>query len=181
VRRKQRGVIGLDLSITAPAGCFIPPGWRLGVWEDLRYSTFPQILKKEQEQLEELSTRYARLIEIGAWVLEFVRTHNASDVYVENYGFSRSSSSVTRLAELGGVVRTRLFESGILLRPVTASHARKILLGQVPKKDSKTETHLRLWKHNAPFANGDECDAFCVANAGLSDLGFPCMMLHEAH
>ena len=175
MRRKQRGVIGLDLSITAPAGCFIPPGWRLGVWEDLNMWRMDPVPPAS----DDFEALYERLDSITRGVVRFVTQHAPSLVRVENYAFSKRSSSVTKLAELGGAVRVALFNHSYVAVPVPVSQARKLLLGKLPQKDAKLAVQRALYQHGATFKDDNETDAFTISNFALSETGAPCMMLHE--
>lgn len=172
------GVVGFDLSLKAPAACFIPAGWELGDWNRLTSTTYvghdDALVRTTADGLR---WQYRRLAKISEWARAFVLTHRAAHTFVENYAFSKSSSSVTRLAELGGVARVELLTYGRTLIPIVASSARKLILGKVPREDQKVVTQQALWDHGAEFANGDECDAFVVANAGLSEIGLPFLSL----
>jgi|SRR5882672_709621 len=176
--RSLGGIVGFDLSLTAPAACFIPQGWELGDWLTLRFETYvggDDALVKTG--VDALAWQYRRLIKISGWARNFVLEKRAQHTFVEGYAFSKHSSSVTRLAELGGVCRVELFTYGRTLRPVVASSARKLILGKLPREDVKRVTHQAIWDHGAPFADGDQVDAFVVANAGLSELGLPFLSL----
>jgi hypothetical protein len=185
VSRRRRGVVGFDLSLRAPAACFIPPGWALGDWAcaDFGYETFDPRHEVRDEEHAELRAAYRRIGAIVHWAADFVEMHQNRhacpvEVFVENYAFSKSSSSVTKLAELGGAMRFHFYVARrTVVRSVVASSARKLILGKLPRKDVKTVTQQALWDHGAPFADGDQADSFVVANAGLSELGLPFLSL----
>jgi Holliday junction resolvasome RuvABC endonuclease subunit len=170
--QKRTVVLGLDLSLRRPAAVVIPAGWELGRWQDLKRLSF--------EPLEVASDRerYMRVGGIVARMIVFAREHEVSYAGVEDYAFSKSSSSVTKLAELGGHARVEfLRRMGLLLRPVAASQARRQLLGALPPKNAKILTQRALYAAGAPFANDDECDAFAVANFMLTELGLVALSL----
>lgn len=173
MRRREPSVVGLDLSLRSPAAVLIPAGWELGNWHELSWwsGNFPPPAPGD------LAGQYARLLHITKTVVDFVVGSGATDVFVENYAFSASSTSVTKLAELGGAVRVALWRAEHLVRPVVASQARKLLLGKLPKEGAKVAVQRALYAHGAPFTNDDECDAFAVANLGLSELGLTAMTL----
>jgi Holliday junction resolvasome RuvABC endonuclease subunit len=172
VRRPVVRVVGLDLSLTCPAGVGIPDGWELGDWSTLqtfRYQTLP---------LREGEDRVERLLDVAWHVCHFVKRCRATRVFAEAYAFSRRSSSVTKLAELGGVVRAELHrQDSPRVEELTASFCRKLLLGKLPRRDAKVEVEHRLRKNGAPFRDDNEADAFAVANAGLSECGLPFLSL----
>lgn len=177
-RRVASPIVGLDLSLTGPAACWIPSGWEIGDWSALKVEAWKPALPKSPDNLDEL---YFRLAWITHRVRDFVTAKSKERpayVAVEGYAFAAHSSSVTKLAELGGAVRVALWEAGFLAHPVTASAARKFLLGKLPKKDAKVATHLALWGAGAPKEwSGDVLDAFACANYALSDQGVPAMTL----
>jgi hypothetical protein len=172
-------IIGLDLSLRGPAAVAIPFDWAFD-WK-LQHATFGYELKEPTEE-----TRIERLLTISRDVRMFIRRNlpkGAADasgvkVYVENYAFSRSSSSVTKLAELGGIVRGEVWrEFGLTLTPVTASSARKLFLGHCPK-GAKEMVEAELAGLDAPFKGNDECDAFVVANFGRAEHGLAAFTLN---
>jgi Holliday junction resolvasome RuvABC endonuclease subunit len=170
--RKRVVVLGLDLSLRRPAAVVIPHSWELGAWNDLaRLSFEPEEPKSDRE-------RYMRIGGIVTRMIAFAREHGATYAGVEDYAFSKSSSSVTKLAELGGHARVEfLHRMGLVLRPVVASQARRQLLGALPRKDAKLAVQVALWSAGAPFANDDECDAFCVASFMLTEVGLVALSL----
>jgi Holliday junction resolvasome RuvABC endonuclease subunit len=171
VRRRAGAIVGLDLSLKRPAACAIPRDWELGKWSDLRWTSL------ETAPVETEHDRIVRIIKIVGHVREFALENRASDCFVEGYAFSARSSSVTKLAELGGHARVEFLSYGRMLRTVVASQARKLLLGKLPQKNAKVMVQQALYAHGAPFSNDDECDAFVVANFGLSELGLTALTL----
>lgn len=164
-------ILGLDLSLTSPAAVCIPDRWKVGSWRQLSWYSCAPVVP------EDLKARYDRIEHIVARMLAFARQEGVTHAYVEDYAYSRSSSSTTKLAELGGHARVEFARSGLVLHPVTASQARRQLLGRLPAKDAKRLTHEALTAAGAPFRNGDEADAFVIANFGLTELGLLAMCL----
>ena len=104
-RRAVPPIIGLDLSLKAPAACKIPSGWRIGDWSALQVVAWEPPVPEDAEDHDAL---YYRLSWIVRRVVEFCLPLSVTAgieskpiVRVEEYGFSRRSSSVTKLAELG--------------------------------------------------------------------------------
>jgi Holliday junction resolvasome RuvABC endonuclease subunit len=173
-------VLGIDPSLTRSAAVLIPPGWELGDWAKLMFRSVevpaldPLPLGAESREFER--ARIRRMMTIAERLVSFVRGARPIRGFIESYAFSASSSSVTKLAELGGIIRARFLEDpgmegGLPLEPVTASQARKQLLGRLPRKDQKLAVQLALGRVGAPFGNADECDAFTVAAYGLTEVG----------
>jgi hypothetical protein len=114
--------------------------------------------------------RYHR---IAGSVAKFVKDSGTRDVCVEQYRFSAmkgngqsfQSSSITKLAELGGIVKSQIFLSCYLaVVPVVASSARKWFTGGLKKDNPKQQMADYLSRMNFNFNNTDEMDAFVVAN-----------------
>lgn len=64
---------------------------------------------------------------------------------------------------------------GLVVDDANQPTVRKFLLGRLPKEDRKVWVSRMLWEAKAPFEDEDQCDAFAVANWGLSELGAPCL------
>ena len=126
-------------------------------------------LKKDATP-EELSER---IVSIRDQVLAFCKEVQARRIMIEAYGFA-ISQKISMLAELGGSVKIDLWENwGVHPQPINASRARKILLQQLPKADSKLFTQINVRRLEGPALtwNDDEIDAFVIANACLMDAG----------
>lgn len=188
---KKRGVsptvMGLDLSLTRPAMAIIPARWNIGDWSSIYVSSLvvPPLTKMGEglSVYEMCRERYVRLEMIVQWVLNCMRSGMMPDhVFTEDYAFGQSSSSVTKLAELGGVVKVAMFNHGRTVIPVTASSARKLLLGKLPGKGAgrgaaKAAVEAALHAAGSPCKNDDEADAFACANFGLSETGHAALTL----
>lgn len=164
-------LIGLDFSLRAPAYCVVPLNWKPGDWDNLgvfyRLTEYADL--KGVERVEAIVDHVSQVI----------RTEDVVSGFVENYPFSYNSRSVTTLAELGGALKFWVRkEHKIDVVPVVASSARKLLFGKqhkMARKEIKAFVQNELQKMGAPFGNEDICDAFVIANAGLSILGLPCL------
>jgi hypothetical protein len=111
-----------------------------------------------------------RIINIRDAILNFCKEVQARRVMIENYAFS-APGKITMLAELGGVVKLDLLENwGVAVEPIHASSARKILLQNLPQKDSKlfTSVNVRRLGGQTKDWTVDQIDAFVVANAALA-------------
>jgi Holliday junction resolvasome RuvABC endonuclease subunit len=101
-------ICGLDLSLSRPAACCIDSDWEIGNWKQVSYVSW------KTAPVSSLAEQHERLCWIRDRVLEFCfDERDCSHVFVEQYAFAAQSSSVTKLAELGGVVRVALHERGI--------------------------------------------------------------------
>lgn len=184
------GVLGLDLSLTRPAACYLPSGWRPGDWGAIVAASWPSKPAKPHAAdgpLERERARWARVSTIAHQVGEFVHAHAVAGtdaIAVEDYPYGMQGTAVTGLAELRGAVCTvlRSISPQYVPLPLNISTCRKLLLGKLPsrrkgepplpKGAAKVAVQQALYGAGAfNLANDDECDAFAVANALLSDCG----------
>lgn len=161
-------IIGLDLSLRAAAACAIPVGWD----HDLR-AVRTRVSGGPLKQDASPKERLQRICRISADIVVFCREHQVERVYVEEYAFAQGASHAREIAELGGVVKFRLFERfGLVAEPVVASRARKLLLQKLPRKDVKAWIVANVKRlPGAALWSPDECDAFVVCNAGVELAG----------
>ncbi len=167
-------MLGLDLSLTSPAAVVVPAGWHLGKWETLAHDHHRPPAPEPGFRGQTIRVRL-----LVSRLLAFAEQHRVRQAFVEDYAFSARSSSVTKLAELGGVARDLFLDVlGLELVPVTASAWRRSLLGQVPRRNQKVEAQAALYRHRFPLGwCGDVADAFGVANHGRAELGLPFVTL----
>ena len=169
-------VFGFDLSLTAPAVVAVPLNWKPGDWKRVKsWLTHPTPPKTDD--LEGQMMRYNL---IAAWVLQCVLSiagkHDVR-LFVEQYAFSKNNAQASKLMELGGIVRMRMYEYGGpkgLMQVVASASARKLLLGKIPrgKGVQKLAVQRYLFDAGAPKTWEENiCDAMAVANFGLSEAG----------
>ena len=178
-------VLGIDPSLTRTAAVLIPPGWRLGDWSTLRW-TEVEVAPPDAKAMSATEYEWARVERLGeivdrliAWVSENHEGEHLS-AWTEGYAFGANSASVTKLAELGGVMRHQFqCEFQVPLVPVSPQSARKYLLGKLPRKDQKLAAHSAMLAHGVPWRTADVTDALCVANYGLSELGLTGLSLAD--
>jgi hypothetical protein len=167
-------VIGFDLSLSAPAAVALPTDWKPGDWKRVKAWLGKPPTPESQDDLHGQMRRYGY---IAGWAVECIATLG-SDVsgYVEAYGYSANNKNASRIQESGGVVKWMLwYKNRTILTPVTSSGARKLTLGFNPRRpthDPKVVVQTTVFKFGAPKSWGEnECDAFLIAQAGLSELG----------
>lgn len=165
-------IVGLDLSLTGAAMCEVPIARDANDWKRVRFDTAGYGLANGTQH-----EKVRRIVRVTGRVVQFVERAETNKrgvvVFIEGYAFSRHSSSVTKLAELGGAVRFALAtELGIVAQEMTASRARTYLLGNLPRKNQKAIAQATVRSFCPLTLTGDEADAFVVANAGLAELGF---------
>lgn len=145
-------VLGLDLSLRAAGIALVydTPGLAIT-------STVGSKLESDA-RLREKTWRH---VSIANEIIRTAKLHDVTSVAVEDYAFSRRSSSSHVLAELGGLVKAQLLLAcGVTAVPITASSARKFLLG----KDTadKKLVNKKLVSMGYKPANLDESDAIAI-------------------
>lgn len=161
-------IIGLDLSLRAAAACAIPIDWSHELGE-VRTCVSGSALAQSATPADRLK----RIMAISLGIVAFCRAHRAKHVYIEEYAFAQGASHAREVAELGGVLKFRLYDQlGIVAVPVVASRARKLLLQKLPRKDVKAWVVANVKRlPGAADWTPDEVDAFVVANAGVELAG----------
>lgn len=171
------GSIGLDLSLTNTGMCHVPARWD-GSMSELSIASFGAkkmqgVIGKASES-RDLIFRYLKIAKV---VVDFIASKKSDDgvplVAIEGYAFSFArkgsgpgSSSVTKLAELGGVVKSQVLLS-TKKAPVSfsSSEARKIVIGKMTKGNAKEQVRDTLFSFGMRFVNDDEMDAFVISYA----------------
>lgn len=150
-------VLGLDLSLTASAVVAVPLDWD-GDFRRVQTLVVGERLHRDSTD----AVRAMRTDMIASRVLAFAQSVGATSAWVEGYAYSQNVAAHS-LAELGGVVRLALVRAGIELHTVTASSARKLLLGKLPRGKQKEAVQGALKAAGAPASwSPDEFDAFAV-------------------
>lgn len=172
------GVVGVDLSLRNTGMCFIPYPWR-GTYEEVCYdevSSKKKVSRNDGAAAQAEDDLRRRLL-IAEDVCRFIEClpDRPTCSFVEEYAFSFSrkgragpgSSSVTKLAELGGVVKDRMWrQHNQLCVPVPSSRARKIVVGPLKIGSKKEQVAIKLATQGFVFPSMDIMDAFVVAYAG---------------
>lgn len=163
-------VLGLDLSLTSTGAVVLPADWS-GEW-DVPSMHFGRSVKNSAQEAQ----RIRRLVRISGEVCDFAKKHEVTHAFVEGYAFNQRGAHARSGAELGGVVKVMIGAWGFTpIETVVASQARKLLCGKVPRKDAKAFVHAKMREWGAKFSNGDEADAFVIANYGRHTLGLSAM------
>jgi hypothetical protein len=176
-------IVGFDLSLSSPAAVALPLDWRPGDWKRARtWNMKPRAPKNK----DDLAGRCERYIAIAEWASEVVKgcvgDKTPPRCFREAYGFRKSNAQASAIMESGGVIATTLYQRFKIVVPaVTAAQARKLTFGFNPTKpkEEKNKDWLKLFiletlhdRFKVPKAWGiDECDAFIVAQFGLSECG----------
>lgn len=168
MNNRKKTVVGLDLSLTCPGVCIIPPNWigRDGEPDMHKVMVSHKLIDYTPRDDHQ---RAERLLMIESW---------ASDFYLPNRVFaieslpSHGAFAIVQLAELHGVIR-RWFRMGECdLRTAPQATARKLFMGELPKKDQKVMVQKTVQSLDGCSSwTGDECDAFVVANWLRAELG----------
>jgi len=170
----MHGVVGLDLSLKRTGMCYVPPNWE-GDAASLRLESVETTRDKPAYGKPHILARIdtERYLKIADKVVRFVKEGGTRDVAQENYAYSPvqdkdgkpvQSSSVTKLAELGGTIKTQLLlacQAAVI--PIAANTARAWLTGGLKRGKPKEQVDRFLQSRGLRFENWDEMDAFVVA------------------
>lgn len=162
---KSSGVMVLDTELRHSID--VEVGSRIWYSESIVFKPNPQhkILTKSGKS-KTLSDRQKieRLVAIRDRIFALCCQYGPEHVAIEGYAFSKHSSSVTGLAELGGAVRVMLFESmGIIPATIPVGQCRKFVVGS--GKATKDQTRKFLAENGLEFDTEDEADAYVMAVA----------------
>lgn len=172
----MKWIVGLDLSLTAPAAVAIPLDWKPGAWKRVKHA----LCEPAKVEEDDLAGQIRRYVFISDWLVRFFRSlgpKNVVGAYVESYGFNKNTAGGSRLMESGGSAKVALFRTfGIVLQPVAVNSARKFLLGFNPNKttghNAKVVVMHTLYKRlKSPTWGEDVSDAFVIANYGFGSTG----------
>lgn len=99
-----------------------------------------------------------RIAHIAAHIRQLATTHQARYVAIEDYAYSSHSRAVTKLAELGGVIRTTLWAASI---PWIAISSSSIKLYAAGKGNADKHTVLTAAQNDLNYHGNsyDEADA----------------------
>jgi adenine-specific DNA methylase len=121
--------------------------------------------------------RLERFAQIAHDLSVFCLNVKAVRIGIEAYAYSASSAHQHQTFECGGIVKHEILQLlDLEVHEVTASTARKTLLGHVPRLGAgKTKPWVvrnvrRLGGPTLDWTD-DECDAFVVSNRILADAG----------
>ncbi len=104
-------------------------------------------------------------------VLSIAQRDKEVTFFIEDYSFGKfgTSSSVTALIELTGIITYELHKNNLTYFKIPPTILKKYLTG---KGNAKKEQMLvfALEKYGIHFNSSDECDAFALADLGLAFL-----------
>lgn len=136
-------------------------GWPIEVPRRSKKRTDSEVLYNAKQPV-------LRLASIVQTIIEVAEQFDVKRVYVENYAFSMNSSSVTKLAEIGGAVKTALFlQRGLVAIPVSVMTVRSVVLGKGYGKIKKDALVKVVQGLGFTFDNDDIMDAFMICMYGL--------------
>jgi hypothetical protein len=171
--------MGIDASLTGTGLVAVPCNWGLDWSKVARAKLGLEVPMKAKE-----TERIARLEYICKLAMEFAEKHEVTEVFMESYAFAAKLSRAHALGELGGnLKRDVVIGLGLPLTVVTPGTARALLgkFSAVVKKGTpkgtpkpapvKDQVHTVLKRAGLPVNwDGDETDAWVVANWGLSGI-----------
>lgn len=191
----NRVVMGIDASLTGTGLVAVPWQWGLDWSKVARVKLGLQVPKSASE-----ADRIRRLDFICTRMMEFAQEHEVTDVFMEQYAFSAKTAYSHALGEIGGnLKRDVVIGLGLPLTVVAPATARTLLgkfsaprrkkgepkvrraKGEPKPLGIKDQVHVALRRAGLPVTwEGDEADAWVVANYGLSGIeGGDALILRE--
>jgi len=171
----MRVAMGIDASLTGTGLVAVPADWGLD-WSKVARVKLGLGLKKGASETD----RVQRLDFICTRMMEFAQEHEVTDVFMEQYAFSARMSNSHSLGEIGGnLKRDVVMGLGLPLTVVPPATARTLLgtfsaqrkKGAPKPAPVKDQVQAVLRTAGLPVGwDGDEMDAWVVANWGLSGI-----------
>jgi crossover junction endodeoxyribonuclease RuvC len=139
---------GLDLSLTSPGYCFVNSN------EAKEPSLVGFLKTKDMRGMKRVDVIFKSIV--GNF-----KNFKPKIVVIEGYSYA-SKGNLTGLAELGGIIRFKLFRMGIEYVEVAPATLKKFATGKgVGDKNKVMLKVFKQWK--LEFENDDECDAFVLS------------------
>lgn len=185
----ERVAMGIDASLTGTGLVAVPFNWGLD-WSKVARCKLGLQLSKGSSELE----RMKRIDFICTGMMKFAEVNGVTDVFMEGYAFA-APQRAHGLGEIGGnLKRDVLIGMGLPLTVVPVATARTVLgkfskgvpklrrqKGDPKPLTIKDQVHVVLRRVGLPLLwDGDETDAWVVANYGLSGIeGADAIILRE--
>jgi Holliday junction resolvasome RuvABC endonuclease subunit len=157
-------ILSLDLSLSDTGFCLRE--------KDKNTYTFGSIKTDPKDSM------HLRIFKALEAIQRTIRGVLIDKVAIEDYGYGAKGNSITKLAELGGVVKQYMFKQCIPVQTVPIKAWKKSVLGKgtLKKEDIKA---LVLKKFGCYFENQNICDAFCIMRHAELDNGLKLLELPE--
>jgi Holliday junction resolvasome RuvABC endonuclease subunit len=172
-------VLAIDLSLRSTGVVALPSDFAAS--QDWSLVEHKCITTECLPQSSSVAASVGRMLAIAEQLLYLASRCHPTVMALEEQAFRQHGAHGRELGELTGVVKAMLLTDqatlGLPLITVTASTARKTLLGKCPKTGAKEAVHKVLTEMGAPWVDRDRSDAFCIANHVLSQNGFPAVMV----
>lgn len=166
--------IGLDLSLRSTGCVAVPSSFAADLdWSTVRHRLVTSDAMPNGASVRE---RTGRLLAIAATITKWIQSGPVDVIGIEEQAFRQGFAHSREIGELSGIVKAELLALDLPLVMVTASAARKTLLGSVPRSGAKDAVRALLRRMGAGWKDSDRCDAFAVANHALSESGWPAVM-----
>lgn len=177
-------VLGIDLAPRHSGFCYIPPAWSGEMGELLCREVSYGIPLSLDER-----TKIQVMLNAAKVGLAMVSECSPHIIVVEDYAFSKHSSSTTMQAEIGGVVKSQIYlATNVTPEPIPSTRARSFMTGGLRgnrKGDAaagiralpaKKQVKAFLVNRGMAFETEDIMDAFVVAFYRYCDAnGIPSM------
>ncbi len=172
----MKPVIGIDLAPRCSAVFAILPGWSPDIGINNEFVSYSFIENKQKGKLS-CSELFQMYTNASKMILDKMSAFdiNPDCVAIEDYAYAANTDSITKLAELNGTVKSRIFlRYGECPNVVPSTTARKFLMGGIRGKrredilrgmkplKSKDQVEVFLKNRGFVFEKHDVMDAFVV-------------------
>lgn len=160
-------IVALDVSLEHTGVSIIDINLKPNLSTDKHVNNLVIEINKGKKTLERI-TGPARLSAIKKQLSNLINTEDL--VIIEGYAFGARGSSGISLGELGGVIRTWLYESGVRYIEIPPTQIKKFITGSgnAPKETMLKEVYKR---YNFDTNDNNLADAYCIGEVGLALVG----------
>jgi Holliday junction resolvasome RuvABC endonuclease subunit len=180
-------IAGIDYSLSSPAVCIINKQfnhktcriYNLTNSKKLCKDYFLKDIVLRIEPMPFYENNLERFSVISEWLVnKVINTYNIKDVYIEGFSMNSSVGRITDLAEATGVLKYRLYKSGLNVIPIPPTKIKKIASGKGnANKKFMEETFIKETNINVREIIGlktkddspvsDIIDSYYVAKTGI--------------
>lgn len=170
-------IVGLDLSLRSTGCVAVPSTFAADLdWGTVRHRLVTSDALPNGASVRE---RTGRLLAVATSITRWIQAGPVDVIAIERQAYHQHHSHARELGELSGIVCAELLALDVPIVLVTASAARKTLLGAVPRRGAKDAVGEVLRRMGSPWGDTDRSDAWCIANHVIGEHGFPCVMAGE--
>lgn len=126
---------GIDYSMTSPAICVYNTNTPL-LFDNCQFYSICNIKNKPSRknihytEMKEYHSDEHRFDLLSDWALEVMKVNNVSTSIIEGYSFGSKSSRIFQIGENGGVLKSKIYKSGIEIVKIPPTEVKKTFHGK---------------------------------------------------